>query len=267
MVSTNSNPPTFRERNPETLKRATNRNYGAAFFQMMTIALLSTSLAQPSWLSLINRSTSIQPSETCPKHLTLYHFFDYGYFETVNVFNGTTSTPIRMLYHSNSGTMGCLTPLVVNLFKVILMLVVLAITLSFVGFLLDILGTKSRLCLTLRTNGLLTVPIVLLCAAIVSVAYYITVLIERENRHSHFVEVEFDYGFFTLSAAGATSLLATASFLFQKSNVTDRRRSRSRHRRSHRSSRLRSSSHLMLVEDMENPSLPDNRDLPPPYSV
>lgn len=64
---------------------------------------------------------------------------------------------------------------------------------------------------------------------------------------------------------GATSLLATASSLFQKSSVTDRRSRRSRHRRSR--SRLRSSSHLTLVEDMENPSLPDNRDLPPPYSL
>ena len=43
---------------------------------------------------------------------------------------------------------------------------------------------------------------VLLCATVVSIAYYITVLIERQNRHSHFIEVEFDYGFFTLSAAG-----------------------------------------------------------------
>ena len=55
--------------------------------------------------------------------------------------------------------MACLTPFIVNLFKVMLMIVVLAITLSFAGFLLDILGTKSRLCLTLRTNGFLTVPI------------------------------------------------------------------------------------------------------------
>ena len=121
--------------------------------------------------------------------------------------------------------MGCLTPLIVNMFKVMLTIVILAITLSFAGFLLDILGTKSRLCLTLRANGFLTVPIgdfillflytirnspnnvmfsptVLLCATIVSIAYYITVLIERQNRHSHFIEVEFDYGFFTLSAAG-----------------------------------------------------------------
>jgi len=264
MVSPSSNLPVFPQR-ARTLKQPTNRNYGAAFFQMITIALLCTSLAQPSWLTLISRS-SIQPGEKCPKHLTLYQFIDYGYFETTDTYNATSSTPIRMLYHSSSGTtMSCLTPLVVNLLKVMLMIVVLAITLSFTGFLLDILGTKSRLCLTLRTNGFLTVPIVLLCATIVSLAYYITVLIERQNRHSHFIEVEFDYGFFTLSAAGATSLLATASSLFQKSSVTDRRSRRSRHRRSR--SRLRSSSHLTLVEDMENPSLPDNRDLPPPYSL
>ena len=118
--------------------------------------------------------------------------------------------------------MACLTPTIVNLFKIILMLVIIGIILSFVGFLLDILGTKSRLSLAVRANGLLTIPtgnhdfhnnninllnfylslLVLICAGVVSLCYYITVLLEKENRHSHFVEVSFDYGFFTLSAAG-----------------------------------------------------------------
>lgn len=44
--------------------------------------------------------------------------------------------------------------------------------------------------------------LVLICAGVVSLAYYITVLLEKENRHSYFIEVSFDYGFFTLSAAG-----------------------------------------------------------------
>ncbi len=118
--------------------------------------------------------------------------------------------------------MACLTPTIVNLFKIILMLVIIGIILSFIGFLLDILGTKSRLSLAVRANGLLTIPtgnqnfhnynvnllnflflcLVLICAGVVSLCYYITVLLEKENRHSHFVEVSFDYGFFTLSAAG-----------------------------------------------------------------
>ena len=55
--------------------------------------------------------------------------------------------------------MGCLTPAIVNMFKVILMLVIFAIIVCFIGFLLDVLGTKSRLSLTVRSNGLLTIPI------------------------------------------------------------------------------------------------------------
>jgi len=47
---------------------------------------------------------------------------------------------------------------------------------------------------------------VLIAAAVVSLVYYITVLVERENHHFHFVEVSFDYGFFTLSAAGKKDL-------------------------------------------------------------
>ena len=162
-----------------------NRNYGAAFFQMMTIALLCTSLAQPSWLSLTTRTNSASPrsGESCPKHLTLYQFFDYGYFETGDSRNSTTIvTPVRLYYHSAVGSkspfsvfplslvctsmscssiaaMGCLTPAIVNMFKVILMLVIFAIILCFIGFLLDVLGTKSRLSLTVRSNGLLTIPI------------------------------------------------------------------------------------------------------------
>ena len=162
-----------------------NRNYGAAFFQMMTIALLCTSLAQPSWLTITTRTssaTTARSGETCPKHLTLYQFFDYGYFETGDSRNNTIIvTPVRLYYHSAAGSkyhlfsvlprcpvvkcyywitaMGCLTPAIVNVFKVILMLVIFAIIVSFIGFLLDVLGTKSRLSLTVRSNGLLTIPI------------------------------------------------------------------------------------------------------------
>lgn len=246
-----------------------NRNYGAAFFQMMTIALLCTSLAQPSWLSLVTRaSTSTRSGESCPKHLTPYEFFDYGYFEseTRNA-TGNLPPPIRLFYHSAVGTLACLTPAIVNLFKVILMLVIVAIILSFIGFLLDVLGTKSRLSLSVRSNGLLQIPTVLIAAGVVSLVYYITVLVERENHHFHFVEVSFDYGFFTLSAAGGTALLATASALFKRigPSSSERRRSRSRHRRS-RSSRLRDS-RLMLVDTVESPQLTGVCDPPPPYSL
>lgn len=60
---------------------------------------------------------------------------------------------------SSIAAMGCLTPAIVNMFKVILMLVIFAIILCFIGFLLDVLGTKSRLSLTVRSNGLMTIPI------------------------------------------------------------------------------------------------------------
>lgn len=83
-----------------------NRNYGAAFFQMMTIALMCTSLAQPSWLSLTTRTSSVitRSGETCPKHLTLYQFFDYGYFETDTRNSSMVVAPVRLYYHSTSGS-------------------------------------------------------------------------------------------------------------------------------------------------------------------
>lgn len=94
-------------RNSTSHHHSHNRNYGAAFFQMMTIALLCTSLAQPSWLSLTTRLPAVNPrsGEACPKHLTLYQFFDYGYFETGDSRNGTLITaPLRLFYHSASGS-------------------------------------------------------------------------------------------------------------------------------------------------------------------
>lgn len=94
-------------RNSSSSHNPHNRNYGAAFFQMMTIALLCTSLAQPSWLSLTTRTNSASPrsGESCPKHLTLYQFFDYGYFETGDSRNSTTIvTPVRLYYHSAAGS-------------------------------------------------------------------------------------------------------------------------------------------------------------------
>ena len=132
---------------------------------------------------------------------------------------------------------------------------------------------------------------VLLCSAIVSMSYYATVLIERENRLSHYLEVTYDYGFFTLSAAGAfppvhidneivtlrlnlplllscsgvTALLSTASSLFQRNDSHNRRRSRSHH---HTRSRTRSrEGHVMLVDSIESPAMPtDLSEPPPPYA-
>ena len=99
--------PSSRGPNPRPSQQHNNRNYGAAFFHMMTIALLCTSLVQPSWLTLniTKRSSVSQKSESCPRHLTLYQFLDNGYFETANVIsNGSTNSPVKLFYHSSSGS-------------------------------------------------------------------------------------------------------------------------------------------------------------------
>ena len=152
-------------------------NYGAAFFQMLTVALLCTSLAQPSWLSIVTHTSSNRPSDICPRHLTLYQFFSFGFFEAEGNSNDTFRPP-KMTYHSLSGSenlyylyscrgkysnglfvsgMACLTPPIVNLLKVILMLDLMAVIMSFVGFILDILRTKSRMLFFIRSNGLFTI--------------------------------------------------------------------------------------------------------------
>jgi len=231
---------------------------------MLTVALLVTSLSQPAWLSLNGQSSpSIKPSEHCPRHLTLYQFFDFGFFEAENVSNPTFHNA-KVIYRSSTGSIGCLTPFIVNIFKIVLMLNLMAVVISLIGFLLDIIGTSSKTFYIIRTNGLLSIVTVLICSGIVGLTYYTTVLIEKENRLSYAeVTYEYDYGFFILSAAGVTALLATACCLFKKGGNHSRRRTRSQHHRSRSRSR---DAHLMLVDNMESPPFTDLTEPPPPYT-
>jgi hypothetical protein len=52
---------------------------------------------------------------------------------------------------------GCLTPFIVNIFKIVLMLNLMAVFISLIGFLLDIIGTSSKTFYIIRTNGLLSI--------------------------------------------------------------------------------------------------------------
>lgn len=94
-------------RNSSSSHKPHNKNYGAAFFEMITVALLCTCLVQPSWFSIVTRTSSAsRTTKICPKHLTVYQFFDYGFFETSEPSNNTiVNSPLRLDYHSSSGSM------------------------------------------------------------------------------------------------------------------------------------------------------------------
>jgi len=231
---------------------------------MLTVSLLITSLSQPAWLSLNGQGQTVRTDNFCPKHLTLYQFVDFGYFEVQNGTHGVQQST-KMIYHSAAGSIQCLTPNIVNILKIMLMLNLVAVVVTFVGFLFDILGTTSKALFVIRTNGLLSITTVLVCSGVVGLAYYTTVLIEHDNRFSQFVDItyEYDYGFFIFAAAGVTALLTTASSLFKKSGSHSRRRSRGHHHRSRACSR---DAQLMLVDNMEPPPLTDPSEPPPPYT-
>ncbi|RZF42773.1 hypothetical protein LSTR_LSTR015990 [Laodelphax striatellus] len=65
----------------------------------------------------------------------------------------------------------CITPEVVNLIRTIIMLCIIAISSSVVGFCLDVIGPKRKLLCFIRRNGIPSVVTVLLIVAAIGVCY------------------------------------------------------------------------------------------------
>ncbi|PNF23554.1 hypothetical protein B7P43_G05608, partial [Cryptotermes secundus] len=185
------------------------RNFVAAFFHMATIALTCTSLAQLGWFRL--------KGGHCAPHLAVYQFFSFGYFDT-----GTrqtdlqfharevSSSPLPIQYHSPSGTLQCVTPEIASLMRVIIILCFMAMICSLVGFFLDIVGPTKKAMKVIQRNSIPSIFTVLWVIAIIGVCYDVTKLIEVSG-----IQVYYEYGCYTITAAGAVAVCATACNLLQ----------------------------------------------------
>lgn len=202
--------PTYFPRQRWHAPKEQERNFVAAFFHMATIALTCTSLAQLGWFRL--------KSGQCTPHLAVYQFFSLGYFDTGArqtdlQFRAreVVSSPIPIQYHSPSGTLRCVTPEIANLMRVIIILCFMAMSCSLVGFFLDIVGPTKRVMKIVQRNSIPSIFTVLWVVAIIGVCYDITKLLEASG-----IQVYYEYGCYTITAAGAVAVCATACNLLHQ---------------------------------------------------
>ncbi|XP_065336741.1 transmembrane protein 127-like [Cloeon dipterum] len=191
------------------------RNLVAAFFHMCSCALVCTSLAALGWFRL--------RGAPCTPHLAPYQFFSYGHFSMdANpsipeiVSSKAVSRPLISQYHSSSSVLSCVTPEVASLMRVVILLCFLALGSAFAGFLLDIWGASKPILQIVRRASLPSILTVLWVASIVGACYNLTMMLQKSITHltpAFYLRVNYEYGIYTISAAGACALAATASNL------------------------------------------------------
>ncbi|XP_067003438.1 transmembrane protein 127 [Anabrus simplex] len=207
--------PSYFPRQRWTVPKEQDRNFVAAFFHMATIALTCTSLAQLGWFRL--------RGGLCVPHLAVYQFFSYGYFDTTSMQNDISGNEVVSNPYYPNGSLQCVTPEIANLMRIIILLCFLAMISSLIGFFLDIVGPTRKTLKVIRRNGIPSTITVLWVVAIVGLCYYITLLLEvavREMHPGYRVHVSYEYGCYTITAAGVVAVFATACNLFQQQSTS-----------------------------------------------
>lgn len=193
------------------------RNHVAAVFHFTSVVLTSAALFKMSWFRIWGSH--------CSPTLGLYQFMRLGYFEgaarsqSLDIPGGQIITsPILVEYHTGTEVLHCMTPEVLNLMRVLIMLCMLSIFYSMIGFCLDVIAPAKKSLRFVRRNALPSIWSVLTVVSIIGVCYLVTRSLGISIRTmfpTDSVHVTYEYGCYTVTAAGAVSLLATACNLLQ----------------------------------------------------
>ncbi|XP_063221324.1 transmembrane protein 127-like [Bacillus rossius redtenbacheri] len=195
------------------------RNFVAAFFHMATIALTCTSLAQLGWFHVRGAH--------CSPHLAVYQFFDLRLYDDPVPDdvegNDVAASPVSVQFLPSSGK-SCVTREIANLMRMLILLCFMAIISSLVGFFLDIVGPTKKIFKIIRRNSIPSIFTVVWVVMIVGLCYYISnrleILIQNMNPQME-VQVSYEYGCYTITAAGVVAVIATACNLFQQHGPVD----------------------------------------------
>lgn len=198
------------------------RNFIAAFFHMATIALTCTSLAQLGWFRI--------RGSLCAPHLAVYQFFNYGYFDSSDSATEQESqiadlppSSVTAQYYPTLETQ-CVTQEIANLMRIIILLCFLAMLSSLVGFFLDIVGPTRKIFKIIRRNAIPSIFTVVWVVLIIGICFYVTTRLEihlQGLNPTMEVQVTYEYGCYTITAAGAVAVFAAASNLLQYHPPTD----------------------------------------------
>ncbi|KAJ8955040.1 hypothetical protein NQ318_000472 [Aromia moschata] len=156
------------------------RNLVSATFHMITITLISMSLVDLTWFNI--------SGDVCVPYLTLGQFFWFGFTN-----NGVDYSDYD-----------CINSTIVNMMRTTILLCFMTIIFALLGFCLDIIGPKSIMYRMARRYAILGTCTVLWITAIISISYYIVVLLEDSFSKIYpntDPTVTYGLGFYLLSAA------------------------------------------------------------------
>ncbi|KAF5269343.1 hypothetical protein FQA39_LY08735 [Lamprigera yunnana] len=204
-------------------------NLVPAAFHIVTITLISMSLVQVPWFMI--------SGDVCIPYLTVGQFFVFGYNEEVHDY----------AYDCINGT-------IVNMMRTIILLSFMAIIFSLAGFFLDILGPKNIMYRFVRRYALASACTVFWILAIISVSYYVTLLLEESLENVYpgkDATVTYGYGFHLIASTGAVVLVGTfCSFVLMQTNDS-----------------YRNDERCLINRYGDNVEAFDSPTPPPPYSI
>nr|CAD7588924.1 unnamed protein product [Timema genevievae] len=112
----------------------------------------------------------------------------------------------------------CATPEIATLMRLLILLCFMAMISSLVGFFLDIVGPTKKIFKIIRRNSVPSIFTVVWVVVIVGICYYVsirlTTVVQNMNPESE-VQVSYEYGCYTITAAGVVAVIASACNLFQ----------------------------------------------------
>lgn len=178
----------------------------AAFFNISTFLLTCTALVQPSWFRIKGLHCS-------PQQLSLSQFFSFDDDD-----DDSDAISIRDDTINRSDLIGlppCATPETISLMRVLILLCFMVLLCSCIGTLINLTSLNSRAIKMLRRNAIPSIMCVFWVIAIVGVCYYTAVVLGNENNSDpNTIQVDYEYGFYTITGAGALALLASAANLW-----------------------------------------------------
>lgn len=188
---------------------------------MISIVVMSTSLAEPNWISLKGGGCDV--NGTPLDHLGALQFFYPGEFLVQLV--PEPSKRADIVYKFGPDTIdvmkNCVTHQSVILLKTIIAFAFIAMFCTLVAFLLDLMGPQHQALKILRRNAVFNIVSVILCVIINLFCYWLTVEVAGLQRQTKVhvgsqVEVTFDISFYLITAAGGVGVIATAMNCLQR---------------------------------------------------
>ncbi|XP_004932628.1 uncharacterized protein LOC101741506 [Bombyx mori] len=182
----------------------------AAFFNITTFLLTCAALVQPSWFRIRGLH--------CTQSLALTQFFsfdgddDLGEDDQINIHQDSI---FNQKIEFDKSLPPCKTAATITLMRVLILLCFMVLLCSCIGAIINITSFNSKAIKLLRRNAIPSILCVFWVIAIVGVCYYTTVLLGNTNNSDpNMIQVDYEYGFYTITAAGAMALLASAANLW-----------------------------------------------------